>query len=77
MEDVNWALRSEVKRARMPKHEIQVEIKAPAQDSAVMEVNGHCTLLEVKVVTQNKDKCFEKDTCNRLKRKNVKIKTSA
>ena len=40
MEDVNWALRSEVKRARMPKHEIQVEIKAPAQDSAVMEVNG-------------------------------------
>ena len=36
----------------------------------------HCTILEVKVVTQNKDKCLEKDTCNRLKRKNVKIKTS-
>ena len=38
-------------------------------------ISLHCTLLEVKVVTQNKDKWLEKDTCNRLKRKNVKIKT--
>ena len=40
MEDVNWATLSEVKRAGTPKREIQMEIKARAQDSAVMEVNG-------------------------------------
>ena len=40
MEDVNWAPRSAVKRAETPKHEIQVEIKARAQDSAEIEVNG-------------------------------------
>ena len=40
MEDVNWAPQSEVKRAGTPKREIQVEIKAFAQDSADMEVNG-------------------------------------
>ena len=35
----------------------------------------HRTLLEVKVVTQNKDKCLEEDICTSWKR-NVKIKTS-
>ena len=40
MEDVNWAPRSEVIRAGTPKREIQAEIKARAQDSAVIEVNG-------------------------------------
>ena len=40
IEDVNLATWSEVKRAGTPKHEIQLEIKACAQDSADMEVNG-------------------------------------
>ena len=40
MEDVNWAPWSEVKRAGTLKREIQVEIKACAQDSVDMEVNG-------------------------------------
>ena len=40
MENVNWASQSEVIRAGTPKREIQVEIKARAQDSAVIEVNG-------------------------------------
>ena len=39
-EDVNWASQSVVKRAEKPKCEIQVEIKAHAQDLADMEVNG-------------------------------------
>ena len=40
MEDVNWAPRSEVKRAGTPKRGIQIEIKACAQDSAEIKVNG-------------------------------------
>ena len=38
--DEGCELWTEVKRAGAPKHEIQVEIKASAQDSADMEVNG-------------------------------------
>ena len=37
-------------------------------------ISLHCTLLEVKVVTQNKDKCLERDTCNRLKKKECENK---
>ena len=39
-EDVNCALRSKVSRAETPNLETQVEIKAQAQVSAVMEDRG-------------------------------------
>ena len=52
-EDVNCALRSEVSRAGTPNRETQVEIKARAQVSAVMEASrmasGHLEVLLIIV----------------------------
>ena len=52
-EDVNWASRSEVSRAGTPNWETQVEIKALAQVSAVMEdsrmASGHLEVLSIIV----------------------------
>ena len=53
IEEVNWAPLSEVMRAGTPNLEIQVEMKACAQDSAVMEdrgmAYGHLEVLSIMV----------------------------
>ena len=51
--EVNWAPLSEVRRAGTPNLEIQVEMKAHAQDSTVMEdrglASGHLKVLSIMV----------------------------
>jgi hypothetical protein len=53
IEDVNWEPLSDVITAGTPNLEIQVEIRARAQDSAVMEVkgtaSGHLVVLSIMV----------------------------
>ena len=53
MEEVNWAPLSEVRRAGTPNLEIQVEMKACAQDSAEIEdrgmTSGHLEVLSIIV----------------------------
>ena len=53
MEEVNWAPLSKVRRAGTTNLEIQVEMKARAQDSAEMEdrgmASGHLEVLSIMV----------------------------
>ena len=62
IENVNWEPLSDVRTAGTPNLEIQVEIKAPAQDSAEMEDKGtpssHLLVLSI-MVKRNVKPCLD------------------